>query len=61
MSYLTITINGKEMDKIVKLSAENEERKSEVTINGKDYALYDVRLGNDHFCFVTGWSDELLR
>lgn len=20
--------------------------------------LYDVRLGNDYFCFITGWSDE---
>ena len=58
MSYLRITIEGEGLDRIVKLSEENEERMSGVTINGKVYALYDVRLSNDCFCFVTGWGNE---
>ena len=58
MSYLRITIEGEGLDRIVKLSEENEERKNNVTINGKTYTLYDVRLGSDYFFFVTGRSDE---
>lgn len=58
MSCLRASIEGEGLDKIIKLSEENEERNSEVTINGKVYALYDVRLSNDCFCFVTGWSNE---
>ena len=58
MSYLRITIEGEGLDRIVKLSEENEERENNVTINGKTYTLYDVRLGNDHLCFVTGRTNE---
>lgn len=58
MSCLRITIEGEGLNKIVKLSEKSEERKNGVTINGKPYMLYDVRLENDCFCFITGWSDE---
>ena len=58
MSYLNNAIEGEGLDGIVKLSEKSEERKTIVTINGKAYMLSDVRLGNDCFCFTTGWSGE---
>lgn len=58
MSELRVTIEGKNLDRIVNLSEAKKQREKYVTINRKTYILYDVNLCNNIFFFITGRSDE---